>query len=368
MILHKHVLTEILKTSNAILIGLLVIFLSMRLATSFADAASGSIAAQYVLKIVALKMLVSMQNLIPMSVFLGSYTVITALQKHSELVSMKANGISHLSILSTVSALSGATALVVALMTCVITPIAELKLVELKDLGKRTSTISNLSPGVFKKFAGGDKVFFAQEEAADKAFLKDVFVHDDTQPNDAAMVAKRSYILSDPKTGKKSAVFEEGTNYQGASGRLDYVVTDFKRYSVKIKLAGTTDVSRYHTFVPTVDLIGSKESSHAAELHWRLALPVFAFLVPLIGLLIALKQQSGYWYLGLVTALGVYFSYLNTLGVFKALVKKGDISAVLSFASVHLFFCTLLVLLYLNLENRFRFVRIRKNNAVRRVK
>jgi lipopolysaccharide export system permease protein len=368
MILHKHVLTEILKTSSAILIGLLSIFLSMRLATSFADAAGGIVDAQYVLSIVALKMLVSIQDLIPMSIFLGSYTVITTLQKHSELVSMKANGISHLSILYTVSTLSGIAALIVALMTCVATPIAELKLVELKDIGKRTASFSNVSPGMFKKFSGGDKVFFAQGEAADETFLKDVFVHDDTQPNDTAMLAKRSYIVSDSKTGKKSAIFEEGTSYQGVSGRLDYVVTDFKRYSVKIKSANMTDVSDYPTFVPTVDLIGSKEPYRAAELHWRLALPVFAFLVPLLGLLIALTQQSGHWYLGLATALGAYFSYLNALGIFKALVKKEEVSIVLSFVPVHLLFCTLLVLLYLNLENRLRFIKIWKNDITQRVK
>ncbi|MGY8843596.1 MAG: LPS export ABC transporter permease LptF [Gammaproteobacteria bacterium] len=355
MILHKHLLTEIVKTSSAILIALLAIFLSMRLATYFADAASGSLASQYVLEIVALKMLVSIQDLVPISIFLGSYTVITSLQKHSELVSMKANGMSHLNILSVVSKLSGITALVVALMTCVITPIAELKLVELKDLAKRTATIANVAPGVFKRFSGGDKIFFAQGEENEKNFLTDVFVHDDTQPADAVMLAKRSFILNDPETGQKSAIFEDGTSYQGASGTLGYTITDFKRYSVKIKSAGMADVSRYPTFVATADLARSENANYVAELHWRLALPLFAFIAPLIALLIALKQKSGSWYLGFATALGVYFSYLNALGIFKALMKKEEVSTFLAFAPVHLLFGTLILLLYLDLENRLRF-------------
>lgn len=355
MILHKHVLTEIVKTSSAILVGLLAIFLSMRLATYFADAASGNLASQYVLKIVALKMLVSIQDLVPISMFLGSYTVVTSLQKHSELVSMKANGMSHLSILLAVAKLSGLAALVVAVITCIVTPAAELKLFELKDLGKRTATIANVTPGVFKKISGGDKVFFAEGEAADKTFLEQVFVHDDTQPSDAIMIAKRSFILNDPQTGKKSAIFEEGTSYQGEPGTLSYVVTDFKRYSVKIKSSGITDVSAYPTYATTWGLVGSGRPYYAAELQWRLALPLFAFIAPLLSLLIGLKQKRGNWYLGFATALGVYFSYLNALGISKAMIKKQEISAILGFASVPLFFGALLLLLYLDLENRLQF-------------
>jgi lipopolysaccharide export system permease protein len=355
MILHKHVLTEIIKTSSAILVGLLVIFLSMRLATYFADAASGNLASQYVLKIVALKMLVSIQDLVPISMFLGSYTVVTSLQKHSELVSMKANGMSHLSMLFAVAKLSGIAALVVAIMTCIVNPMVELKLVELKDIGERTATIANVAPGVFKKISGGDKVFFAESEATDKTFLEHVFVHDDTQPFDAAMIAERSFILNNPVTGGKSAIFEEGTSYQGRPGTLSYVITNFKRYSVKIKSSGMTDVSAYPTYVTTWELIGPKGSYYAAELQWRLALPVFAFIAPLIGLLIALKQKRGSWYLGFATALGVYFSYLNALGIFKVMIKKQEVSAILGFASAHLLFGLLLLLLYLDLENKIRF-------------
>ncbi|MBT4205734.1 MAG: LPS export ABC transporter permease LptF [Proteobacteria bacterium] len=355
MILHKHVLTEIIKTSSAILVGLLVIFLSMRLATYFADAASGNLASQYVLKIVALKMLVSIQDLVPISMFLGSYTVVTSLQKHSELVSMKANGMSHLNMLFAVAKLSGIAALLVAVMTCIVNPMAELKLVELKYIGERTATIANVAPGVFKKISGGDKVFFAKSEATDKTFLEHVFVHDDTQPFDAAMVAERSFILNNPDTGGKTAIFEKGTSYQGRPGTLGYVITNFKRYSVKIKSSGMSDVSTYPTYVATPELIGSKGPYYAAELQWRLALPIFAFIAPLIALLIALKQKRGSWYLGFATALGVYFTYLNALGIFKAMIKKQEISAVLGFASAHLLFGLLLLLLYLDLENRLRF-------------
>jgi lipopolysaccharide export system permease protein len=357
MILQRHILTEIAKASSAILIGLLAIFLSMRLATSFADAAGGSLAPQYALRIVALKMLISMQNLIPMSLFIGAYAVITTLQKHSELISMKANGVSHLSILASVSKLSGVAALLITALTCVITPIAELKLIELKETGQSTATITNISSGSFKKFGDGNKIFFAQGETADKSFLTNTFVHDDAKPNDAVMVALRSYVLNDPKTGKKSAIFDAGTSYQGESGKLDYVVTHFKRHTVKIKSATVSDLSRYPTFVPTLELLGQKESHYAAELHWRLALPVFAFLAPLIGVIIALRQRKGYWYLGMTTALGVYFSYLNALGIFKAFVKKDEVSTMLGFVPIRFLFGMLLLLLYLDLENQLHFKR-----------
>ena len=67
MILPRYFTREALKLSAAIIVGLFVVYLSTRFATYLGEAAEGKVAPQHIGRIVMLKMLVSMKDLVPMS-------------------------------------------------------------------------------------------------------------------------------------------------------------------------------------------------------------------------------------------------------------------------------------------------------------
>ncbi len=109
----------------------------MRFANYLGDAASGKVAPEYVTKIVMIKMLVSLKDLIPISLFLGTFTAMTRLQQNSEWVCMRAAGISSASMIRRLMVVSTAASIVVALITFSLSPQAELNLIQLKEDGKK---------------------------------------------------------------------------------------------------------------------------------------------------------------------------------------------------------------------------------------
>jgi len=357
MILHNHFLKEAIKLSCFTMGGLLVLFLTMRFASYLGDAASGQVAPEYVTKIVLLKTLVSLKDLIPISLFLGTFAAMTRLQQTSEWISMRAAGISVASMINKLLLVSGIAAIFVSLITFQFSPRAELTLIELKEDGQNNANIAGIKPEIFKRLSGRTKVFYAQATSEDGEYLEKAFVHDDSQQGDAVMSAERAYISTD-LVNRKLAVFENGTSYVGKPGTLNYVVTDFSKYNNKIKEKEKSDYTSYPSFVPTSGLMNGNRH-YTTELHWRLA-PVFTtVLTPILATLIAMRIQGNKWYLSMIIGLSGFFVYQNCLGIGRSLLKNDDIPLALGLWPIHLLFTLCLFCLYTHLQKGY-VIRTRK--------
>ena len=351
MILYNHFLKEALKVSLLVLIGLLILFLTMRFANYLGDAASGKVAPEYVTKIVMIKMLISLKDLIPISLFLGTFTAMTRLQQNSEWVSMRAAGISSASMMRRLMIVSTAASIIVALITFNLSPQAELNLIQLKEDGKNNASIAGIKAKNFTRLSGGTKIFYAQSESEDATHLKDTFVHDNKRSDDAIMSAKRAYIATDTE-GRKAVVFEDGTSYSGKPGSLKYVITDFSSHNSWIKEKEKKNYTSYASFVPTLGLFNGSHH-YSTELHWRLAPVISTFLTPVLALMIAMRLPGNKWYLSLIIGLSVFFMYQNFLGIARSLLKNDDLPIVFGLWPVHLIFIMCLVGLYRHLQRGY---------------
>ncbi len=347
MILARYFVREMLKLSAAIVAGLFILYLSMRFAGALGEAADGKVAPQHIARIVGLKMLVSLKDLLPMALLLGSFGAITRLQLSSEWVAMRAAGISHQQLLRPALTLSGVCAIIVGLVTLLLAPKAEFALRELREQTENEATIAGVKAGRFREMGGGSRVFYAESISADQKYLENAFVRTRSGDDEGAMRSSRAFVESDIVRGDRYAVFEAGKNYSGQPGRQDYVVTDFDRYAVRIENRDPPQFGLHVGFVPTGELLQHEGSEYAIELQWRLALPVCTLLAPGLAVLIGLGRWRGTWYLGLITTVSAYFAYTNVLGVGRALMKKGVLPPMLGLWPIHLAFVALLVLLFL---------------------
>ncbi len=351
MILYNHFLKEALKVSLLTLIGLIVLLLTMRFANYLGDAASGKVAPEYVTKIVMIKMLVSLKDLIPISLFLGTFTAMTRLQQNSEWVCMRAAGISSASMIRRLMVASTGASIVVALITFTLSPQAELNLIQLKEDGKNNASIAGIKAKNFTRLSGGAKIFYAQSESEDATYLKNTYVHNDKSSDDAIMSANRAYISTDAE-GRKTVVFENGTSYSGKPGTLNYVITDFSSHKSRIKDKEKKTYASYASFVPTLDLLKGNHF-YTTELHWRLAPVISTLLTPMLALMIAMRLQGDKWYLSLIIGLSVFFMYQNCLGIARSLLKSNDVHIIFGLWPVHLIFLLCLLGLYKHLQRGY---------------
>jgi lipopolysaccharide export system permease protein len=102
------------------------------------------------------------------------------------------------------------------------------------------------------------------------------------------------------------------------------------------------------------ELVRATDLNSAAELQWRLAMPITAVLLALIAVnLVHVGPQRGR-YTGLLSVVIVYFSYSNLLALGRTLIKRGEIPSGLGMWSVHALALAFLIALALWQRMRWR--------------
>jgi lipopolysaccharide export system permease protein len=154
-----------------------------------------------------------------------------------------------------------------------------------------------------------------------------------------------AYVETDAQSRDRFAVFLDGISYAGMPGALDYVITRFTRYALRIENSSPQDLSNNVNYIYTTELFKYRGPYYSAEFQWRLAAPIATLLLPILAILIGLTCRGSSWYLGLITAVSVYFVYSNILGVGKSLMKKGILAPGIGLWSIHLVLIAILVAL-----------------------
>jgi lipopolysaccharide export system permease protein len=346
VILQRYLMREFLRTFAMIIGGLIIIYFSTRLASYLGEAADGKMAPGHIIVLLSLKMLVSLRDLVPMSLYIGIFAAIVRMQRDFELTALRAAGGGHQMLLLAAFKLSLVSAIFVATLTLFAEPRAEEVMEGIKDQTENEATIAGVKAGRFKELSGGKRIFYAEKISQDEMLLQNAFVQVHESADVGLLRSDEAYVETDEKTRDRFAVFLDGTSYAGRPGALDYVITHFTKYALRIESHAPTDVSNQVNYMHTSDLIKYDATGFQAELQWRIARPVGALLLPLLAVLIALASTGENWYLGLLTAISGYFVYSNLLGVANALVRKGTLAPEIGTWLVHLALLCVIALLF----------------------
>ncbi len=343
MILQTYFIKEILRAFGMIIGGLISIYLSTRFATYLGQAAEGKIAADYIFRLISLKMVISLKDLIPMSLYLGVFSAVIRMQRDFELTAMRAAGGGHNLLISAALKLGAIAAVIVGVVTLYAEPRAELTLIEIRNQTENEATIAGVKAGRFKELSGGKHIFYAETVAADERTLENTFVQTQNTANIGLMRSSDAYVETDAKSKDRFAVFLDGISYAGMPGALDYVITRFSRYALRIDNSSPQGLTHNVNYIYTTELFKFRGPTYSAEIQWRLAAPIATLLLPILAILIGLSSRGSSWYLGLITAVSVYFVYSNILGVGKSLMKKGILIPGIGLWAVHLTLIAIMV-------------------------
>lgn len=322
MILQRYVIGEFARAFGMIIAGLFIIYFSTRFASYLGQAAEGKIAPEHISQMLMLKMVIALKDLIPMSLYLGVFAAVIRLQRDLELTAMRAAGVGHVVLLQAAVKLSLVAALVVSFITLYAEPRAEAVLQDIRDQTENEATIAGVKAGQFKELSGGKRIFYAERISPDDKTLGNAFVQVNDGTDLGLLRSDAAYIETDPKSNDRFAMFRAGTTYAGRPGALNYVITEFDTYALRIENRSPTDVSNQVNFMATEDLLKFQIPGFRTEVNWRLATPIATLLLPLLALLIGMASTGANWYVGLLTSISMYFLYSNLLGVVKALIKR----------------------------------------------
>lgn len=352
MLLTRFYLFQLVKALAGFMGGLVLVDFIFRFVDYLELAARSQITRDDVWKLLVLKLGVGTTELAPLAMLLATFAVILGLRRSNEYTAMLAGGFGAIRLLRITLAVAVFSALSSGLITLYLKPEAETRAYEIRTRSANEADVAGIRPGVFREMQEGGSVFFAERISPDADSLESAFVATPRADGDMVSNATRAYVVS-TESGERTAVFEDGINYQGQPGLPDFSVTRFVRQTVRLEGVAIQSPRSHEKFARTPALISRPTPAYLAELQWRIGLPMAIVVMAMVSFAIAIRTPPQDWHLSLIAAVAVFFTYKNLLGIGRSLIKDEGIPAALGLWWVHaLVLLPTLALLYLELRPR----------------
>jgi lipopolysaccharide export system permease protein len=324
MIIDRYLIREVVQPLLAICVTLIIIFITYSLSRFLVDADAGLLQPTEVAQLTMLKSLISLDVLLPLSLYLAVMTGLGRLYTDFEIYAMRAGGISETRCLRPLMRLTLIVAVVVAMFSTLVRPWAYTQSYLIKATSEAAAETSRIRAARFYTFGENKRTVFIEHISENGSDLSGIFVRtrkgDDLQVITASKgifdyLAKptfHSLRLIDARVFKK---VHDGTDFSAQFGSLTlWLPTQTPQTSdYKVKSA------------PTSSLSLSLDSEDRAEFQWRMSTPISALLLALAAIPLSRSRPRQGRYAKMLLALGIYAVYFNLLDVSRSWVEQGTL-------------------------------------------
>ena len=321
MIIDRYLIREVVQPLLAICTALMAIFITYSLSRYLVEADAGLLRAGEVAQLTVLKSLISLDVLLPLSLFLAVMTGLGRLYTDSEIYAMRAAGISEARLLRPLMHLSLLVAIVVALLSGWVRPWAYAQSYEIKAAAEASAETGRIRESRFYTFSESERTVFIERIAENGSDLEGIFIRtrkgDDLQVITASKgvfshFAKpmfHSLQLMDARVFKK---VRAGTDFSAHFGSftLWLPVQTPQAPGYKVKSASISALRR------------SPAPPDQAEFQWRMSTPLSALLLALAAIPLSRSRPRQGRYAKMLLALGIYAVYFNLLDVSRSWVEQ----------------------------------------------
>lgn len=228
---------------------------------------------------------------LPLSLTAGLVFTYNRLTQESELIVMRAAGLSPLRLARPALMLSGLVLAVVAALSLHFAPAAARELVRLTKIVESQFSTVLLRPGVFNQIGDGLTIYVRDRDSA--GTLRGIMVHDarDDTKDPSILIAEKGILVDDELTGPRFVVFN-GTRQSGKGGPNMQELT-FERYAIDLqvlkpelapRVADPKERSNLDLLFPQDTQRPEFLARFRAEFHNRMATPLLSLSFPLIAL------------------------------------------------------------------------------------
>jgi len=332
LIVFRYIGREVLGTMLAVLLVLLLIFLSNLLARYLGDAASGEIPPDAIFVLLALKIPSYLLLLLPLALYFGVLLGLGRLYRDSEIIALAACGYGIRRMLRSVAALSLLVGALVAALAFEVAPRASEWRYTLQDRIEAASDMSWVAAGRFTESDEGRRIFYVEEVSKDRSAMHNVLVGV-FGPGGGVRAGEMGVLSAatgtqqrDARTGDRFIVLGPGYRYDGRPGSPEYKIVAFDKYAVRIEEKAVTGIEHKRDATSTRQLWRSADRRDGAELQWRISMPLSAMLLGALAVPLSRTTPREGRYGRLFRAVLVYVTYLNMMGVSRTWLEDGIIA------------------------------------------
>lgn len=345
MLFKRSLLHELINTAISAFLVLLGIVSAQRVAYYIGVAANGKLASDAINTLLGFSMLKFLPMLLSLTIFLAVLLTLTRWHRDSEMVVWFSSGLGISSWIRPVLTFALPVVGMIAVLSLLVMPWATLKLADFQDELKSRDELASISPGVFKESGLSDRVFFVESFDELGNVVKNIFVQ--------SMQHQRLGIITAAKGHRETAangdnflIMQNGRRYEGKPDTAEFSTTEFERYAIRIEPADVQQSPPKVQSATTLALLKNRDNNSKAELQWRLAIPISAFVLVLLAIPLSFVDPRSGRSANLMMALLVYIIYNNMLSILQASLGQGKLNPVVGLWPVHLGFLLLMAYMF----------------------
>ncbi|MCO6512967.1 MAG: LPS export ABC transporter permease LptF [Snodgrassella sp.] len=337
MIYQRQFIKELSWAAVGIFMILLVVLVATQAINLLGRAASGRVAIDAVTALVGFWTIGLTPVLLILTAYISIITVLTRYWRDSEMVIWLSSGLSLRNWIFPLMKFALPFAILVAVVSMLVQPWAELRSREFAELLKQKQEMSLLEPGVFREIGKSHpRVYFIESFDPDSGHASNLFVREkEKNGKDSTIFAKRGEFKQDGE--KRILTLEDGFRYYGKPGQADYQRASFHKMTLVISVnTMIVDPKQNRHTIPTAALFASDDAVYKAELMWRLSLPISVIILALLALPLSYyNPRTGHTY-NILIAIAVFLIYQNGLTFLRDMVENSRIPLWLGILPMHL--------------------------------
>ncbi|MCX7628452.1 MAG: LPS export ABC transporter permease LptF [Methylophilaceae bacterium] len=345
MIFKRSLIQELFASALSSFLVLLGIMVAQRITYYLGLAARGGVASDIIGALLGFSVLRFLPLLLTLTLFVAVLMTLTRWHRDSEMVIWLTSGNSISALIRPLLSFSLPIIAIIALLSLFVTPWATLKGNEFRDQMESKDELSALSPGVFKESQNADRVYFVESFSALQNKVNNIFAQSIQHQKLGIIVAKEGSRVVE-KNGDTFLTLINGSRYEGKPGTPEFSIMQFERYTLRIQPAEAKQEPPSPKSKSSQELLRERTSEGAAELQWRLSMPISAFLLVLLAIPLSFVDPRAGRSANLIMALLVYIIYNNLLSILQSWVARDKLAAVIGLWPAHAVVLLLFVYLF----------------------
>lgn len=337
MIFSQTLRKEFSRTALMTLVVLLGILLTMTVVRLLGLAAGGGLSADAVAAMVGFGALTYLPVILSASVFTALLMTLSRFYRDSEMIIWLSSGVSLSQFLLPILRFALPMALVVGLMSLVVTPWAIGQRAEYQSRLDSRDDTSQITPGVFRESKQSDQVFFVDAFSQGASKVSNVFVQSVQNGKLGVIAADTGYAANHPN-GDRFIVLEHGRRYEGEPGTANYSLVDFDEAELRVDQKAGNGASLSVKSMNLGQLFTKPSLEAWGEFHWRIGLPISLLVLAVLTVPLSYVNTRGGRSTNMIFALLAYMVYYNAMSIAQAWVVQGRLSTWAGLWPVHLTF------------------------------
>lgn len=334
-LIERHLTRQFAESVFAVAVVLLLVTLGALFADLISEIAKGKVPAGLLLSQLGLRSVRFITLVLPLALFLGLLISISRMYAESEMAVLASVGLGPQRLWKPLALVSAPVVLVVALASLWLAPLSAQRAKDMIEVANRSFLIAGLEPGRFVELPGKGGVLYVTELTPDGTHFSQLFVQREHEGRLDIITAHQGNLQLVGDTARYLRL-TDGFRVEGGIGTRDYRMMRFQTNDIRVPDREQSDKGDDLSADSTPALLASGLPKSVAEVHWRIAMPLFVAILAIFAMPLARSEPRQPQYGLVLFALLVYIVGMILMLLGTGLIGNGKFPAWLGLWWVHL--------------------------------